>query len=123
MVDVYCEESWENAKYIYVFAGQEEPEDYEEYGGASGEPRHIFGFSMMKDLDKRPDIAPNIYEIDWYGAMIVFCGHYTVTVLAMDENYHSYLYKEYPELYGGINGGIGIFGSASRYQYHLFITE
>jgi len=31
--------------------------------------------------------------------------------LAIDENYHNFLHKEHPELNGGVNGGIGVFGS------------
>ncbi|MCU0644997.1 MAG: hypothetical protein MUC94_12145, partial [bacterium] len=43
IVDVYCNESWENAEYINPFWGQKKPGDAGEYGGQDGnsEPRHI----------------------------------------------------------------------------------
>lgn len=125
MCDAYCEEEWYNAKYINSPPGLGDyPEEEEQYdGGPQGEPRHIFGFSRIKDLTKVDEMGEDVYMIEWYGGMIVFFGRYTISILTMDSNYHKYLYTEHPELNGGIENGIGVFGSASRFQYDIYVSE
>jgi hypothetical protein len=115
-VDVYCLESYTNAEYVNPFGNQRTPKDYKEYGGDNGEPRHIATYFRLKDLGPR---GGNGYRLGFYGDMMAFYGEYTVGVFAIDENYYQYLYRDYPERHGGVNGGIGVFGSAWRRQYHV----
>ncbi|MCA9726882.1 MAG: DUF4249 family protein, partial [Candidatus Eisenbacteria bacterium] len=51
LVDVYCEEAWEDARYLEPFAGHDKPDDSREYGGDNGEPRHIFAYMRYEDLE------------------------------------------------------------------------
>jgi hypothetical protein len=116
LVDVYCMESYTNAEYVNPFANQSTPKDYKEYGGDNGEPRHIATYFRLKDLGPR---AAGGYRLGFYGDMMAFYGEYTVGLFAIDDNYYQYLYRDHPERHGGVNGGIGVFASAWRHQYHV----
>jgi hypothetical protein len=119
LVDVYCLEEYQNASYVYRIGTAEHPKDYAEYGGDSGEPRHISTYFRLKDLGA----GEAGYRISFYGDMMAFYGEYLVGVFSIDQNYYNYLYRDHPELSGGINGGIGVFGSACRRQYHVKTVE
>jgi hypothetical protein len=124
IVDVYCNESWENAEYINPFWGQKKPGDAGEYGGQDGnsEPRHIVASAKFKDLFSLN--FPGQYVIDWYASMIGFFGSYTMQVMAIDDNYYNFINKnEYPELQSGVQGGIGVFGSMCGEMYQLYILK
>jgi hypothetical protein len=119
MVDVYCTERWEDARYIHAFSDGETVKSFDEYGGEDGPPRRNFTYFRIKNLDHNGDL----YRVSWYGDMMVFYGGYQVQVLSIDENYYNYLYRERPELSGGIQGGIGVFGSAHRARYTVRAAE
>jgi len=124
VVDVYCNESWENAEYINPFWGRDRPEEREEYGGQDGnsEPRHIVAVAKFKELFSTKFPGRNV--IDWYSSMIGFYGSYMLQVLAIDDNYYNFINKnEYPELQSGVNGGIGVFGSVSGETFRLHILK
>lgn len=118
-LDVYCTEDWEDARYINVFGGNDRPEDYDEFGGDEGEPRHIIAYFRLNDIEEEDDH----YLLDWYNAMMVFYGSYDVQLFSIDDNYYNYLFREHPELSGGVEGGIGVFGSAFRERYQVEVTE
>ncbi len=118
LLDVYCEENWRDAVYVNQVGDRRRPSDYEEYGRANGEPRHISAYFRLENLKKEGEDR----VIDFYDAMMVFYGRYTVTCLAMDDNYYNHLYRDHPEENGGIRGGIGVFGSACRKQYRVEVT-
>jgi hypothetical protein len=118
LLDVYCQENWQDARYIDPPGSHDHPDDYDEYGKNNGEPRHNFGYFRFKNLEKEGDDR----LVNFYDAMMVFYGRYTVTLLAMDDNYYRYLYLDHPEENGGIVGGIGVFGSACRTQYQVRVT-
>ncbi len=120
MVDVYCLEKVRDARYIYVLNDHDRPDDSDEYeGNGNDEPRHISGLLRLKHFDQEGDN----YIFDWYGGMIVFWGRYELGFYTIDENYYNFLYREYPERKSGIEGGIGVFGSASRSTYYVKIVE
>lgn len=124
IVDVYCNETWENAEYINPFWGQKKPNDAGEYGGQDGnsEPRHIVASAKFKDLFSLN--FPSQYVIDWYVSMIGFFGSYTMQIMAIDGNYYNFINKnEYPELQSGVQGGIGVFGSMCGETYQLYILK
>ncbi|MFZ0392181.1 MAG: hypothetical protein WAN36_17090, partial [Calditrichia bacterium] len=76
LVDMYCNETWENAEYITPFFGQDKPQNREEYdGGRDGEPRHIRGMARLREMVS--DNFPGRYVVDWYSSMLVFYGSYT----------------------------------------------
>jgi len=122
LVDMFCNESYENAEYIYPFHDDHKfPEDQEEYDqGKNAQPRHIQALVPYKDLVSSEFPGHVVY---WYSSMIVFFGSNTMQILAIDDNYHYYLHKEHPELNGGINGGIGVFGSVCGESFDLNVMK
>jgi hypothetical protein len=116
LVDVYCLEDWANAQFIHrLGGGQDTPSSYDEYGGDNGEPRHISAYFRLKDIE----MSDQGYLLGFYGDMMWFYGRYQVGVFSLDENYYNYLYRDHPERNGGVNGGIGVFGSAYRKEYSV----
>lgn len=125
VVDMYCNESWENAEYINPFWGQEKPDEAGNYGGQDGnsEPRHIIASAKFRDLLSFANY-PGKHVIDWYSSMIVFFGSNSMQVMAIDDNYYDFInINEYPELQSGVNGGIGVFGSACGETFQLYILK
>ena len=122
MVEMYCNETWNNAEYIYPFMDQKNPQSQDEYdSGGNGEPRRIYALVKMSDL-----VAPdydNKQTIYWYASMIVFLGSNTLSVMAIDDNMHHYMTQEHPEISGGVQGGIGLFGSICGVKYDLQIVK
>ena len=123
LVDMFCNEDYENAEYIKPFNDEHKfPDNQEEYdGGNNGEPRHIQAIVPYKDLVS--DEFPGQYVVYWYHSMIVFYGSNTMQALAIDDNYHNFLYTEHPEFNGGINGGIGVFGSVCGENFELMVLK
>ncbi|MBN2411469.1 hypothetical protein JXQ31_07235 [candidate division KSB1 bacterium] len=122
MVEMYCNEPYNNAEYVNPFNGHNYPDDEEEYeGSGSGEPRRIYALVPFKDLVS--GLYNNRNTIYWYSSMIVFYGSNTLHIMAIDDNMHHFLTKENPELSGGVNGGIGVFGSLCGIQYQLYIKK
>lgn len=123
IVDMYCNETWQNAEYIYPFSdARKNPQSREEYdGGEHAEPRHIYAI-VPYNLLASPDFGDR-HTIFWYASMIVFYGSNTMQILAMDDNYHHYLTDEHPELSGGVVNGIGCFGSVCGQTYELNIMK
>ncbi len=122
-VDMFCNQSFSTAEYIQPFNEQHlYPQNQEEYdGGRNGPPRHVWAFMRYKDL-----VAPaymNRHVIYWYEAMFVFYGSNTMQVLAIDDNYHRFLYSEHPERSGGVQGGIGVFGSVSGRKFDFNVVK
>lgn len=124
VVDMYCNESWEDAEYINPFWGQDKPGDADEYAGSDGnsEPRHIIASAKFRELFSIN--YPGRVVIDWYSSMIGFFGSYTMQVVAIDENYYNFINKnEYPELQSGVQGGIGVFGSVCGETFRLYVLK
>ena len=120
LVDMFCDEPYENARYINPFFGQDKPTSQEEYdGGINGEPRHIQAFVSYQDLVS-PDFNHD-YVIYWYASMIVFYGRYTMQIMTVDDNYLNFVFDEHPMLSGGIQGGIGLFASMCGQTFQLNI--
>jgi hypothetical protein len=123
LVDMFCNEPFDNAEYIKPFSDNRKyPGNQEEYdGGRNAEPRHIRAF--MKYQDIAAPLYGGRHVVYWYASMLVFWGSNTLQVLAIDDNFHRYLYEEHPELNGGVKGGIGLFGSVNGEQYQLQVIK
>lgn len=123
LVDMYCNETWENAEYVTEFFGQTEPESADEYeSGQNGEPRHIMGFGKYDTFTSNN--FPNRYVVDWYSSMIVFLGSNTLQVMAIDANYQKYITTQaYREQESGVEGGIGLLGSVTGQTYLLKVLK
>lgn len=123
LVDMFCNESYDKAEYIYPFHEKHKyPDDQEEYdGGRNAEPRHIMAFAKLKDFAS--DDYQGQYVVFWYSSMIVFYGSNTLQVLAIDENYHKFIYSEHPEFNSGVKGGIGVLGSVYGKKYELMVLK
>ncbi|MCK5147590.1 DUF4249 family protein [bacterium] len=123
LVDVFCNEEWQNAEYINPFMEDDKyPQSSEQYdGGGNAEPRHIQGMARLHELQS--DDYPGQYVVDWFSSMIIFYGSYTIMIAAIDQNYHDYLISNNPERNGGIVGGIGVFGSMVGARYELEVVR
>lgn len=123
LVDMFCNEPFERAEYIAPFhESWKYPSSQDEYdGGRNAEPRHIMALVPFRDL-LSPEFG-NRHAIFWYASMIVFYGSNTLTVSAIDDNYHHYLTDEHPHLSGGVEGGIGVFGSVYGEKYELAVRK
>jgi hypothetical protein len=122
LVDVFCNEQYEKAEYLYPFHDDHKfPDDQNEYdGGISGEPRHIQALVPYKELVSEKFDGQNV--VYWYASMIVFKGSNTMQVLAIDDNYHNFIMSEHPVYSSGIVGGIGVFGSVVGEKYELMVV-
>ncbi len=104
--EFYCLENWDEAEYIFAMEEDTYPEDEEEYESeADGSPRKTTTFYIFQPTD-------NLINFSFYQYAFNFYGKYEVTVSSIDDNYMSYLYKPEGYNHGGINGGVGYFGSA-----------
>ncbi len=122
LVDLFCDEPLENAEYINPFGGKAKPEEQEEYDqGRNAEPRHIKVTALYKDLVT--DDYPGEHVVYWYASMLVFYGSNTLQIVGIDDNYQHYMTDEHPVLSGGIQEGIGVFGSVSGGSYALQIVK
>ncbi len=122
LVDISCQEEYQAAEYITAFGPNKHPEDQEEYdGGRDRGPKRIQAYMTYNDL--LSDEYPGQHVIYWYGSMFVFYGRHSMQVIAIDDNYHSYLYKENPTLNSGVTGGIGVFGSVSGELFKLQVVK
>jgi hypothetical protein len=121
-VDIFCNEPYKQAEYIYPFSDKQKyPQSQDEYdGGKNGEPRHISAFMKYSDLASADYNGQHV--VFWYASMIVFLGSNTMQILAIDDNYHKFLYTEHPEFNGGVKGGIGVFGSVCGQKYELMVN-
>lgn len=123
LIDMYCNEEFYNAEIINPFREDKKyPDDQRQYdGGQNGEPRHIVAMAKYSDL--RAEMYQNQPVIYWYSAMIVYYGSNTLQVMAIDDNYHHFLYKENPEFNSGVRGGIGVFGSVTGKKFKLMVQK
>ncbi|MDO9577932.1 MAG: hypothetical protein Q7J16_08610 [Candidatus Cloacimonadales bacterium] len=117
LIDFYCLEEWYDARLVHAFGGEEYLEDEEDYENpGDGSPRKTSIFYTFLPND-------NLVNFSFYQYAFVFYGRYEVTVKSIDDNYLHYIYKPEGYNYGGINGGIGYFGSASSSKIYTKIVE
>lgn len=116
--EFYCLENWYEAEYIFAMEENTYPEDEDEYESeADGSPRKTTTFYIFQPTE-------NLINFSFYQYAFNFYGRYQVTVSSIDDNYLNYLYKPEGYNHGGINGGVGYFGSAvSQVMYTTVIEE
>ena len=113
----YCLEEWKDAEYIFAMEEDTFPEDEEEYESeADGSPRKTNTFYIFQPTD-------NLINFSFYQYAFNFYGRYEVTVSSIDDNYLNYLYKPEGYNHGGINGGVGYFGSAVSHVMYTKVVE
>jgi len=107
----YClEEYSKNLEYTISYMG-DHPESEDDYEDPTyGWPRKIeYFWRYQPQLDENDG---NYYILDrGYKANIWFYGRYSVTIYHIDENYYNYLYKPEGYRFGGVQNGVGWFGS------------
>jgi len=113
----YCLEEWNEAEYIFPFGDQNYPEEEEDYESeADGSPRKTTTFYIFQPTG-------NLINFSFYQYAFNFYGRYEVTVSSIDDNYLNYLYKPEGYNHGGINGGVGYFGSAVSHVMYTKVVE
>jgi len=115
--EFYCLEEWQDAEYIFAIEEDTYPEDPEEYESeADGSPRKTSTFYIFQPTE-------NLINFSFYQYAFNFYGRYEVTVSAIDDNYLNYLYIPEGYNHGGINGGVGYFGSAVSHVMYTKVVE
>ena len=109
----YCLEEFEDATFIrtsgLIERTLESEEDYESF--MSGFPRRSsFIFNYFPSLVEGELLVRTIGNSQDF----IFYRRHRVTVAVVDENFFKYRYKSMSFFQGGINNGIGFFGSAVR---------
>jgi len=118
--EYYCLESWYNAYYIQDMF-EEKPETESDYEDSmTGYPRKAISYGRYL-----PKIVDNefLIKIPFVKSGFTFYGKHQVTLSLIDNNYFYYLYKTQGYFQGGVNNGIGYFGSASRKKLYTNIIE
>ncbi|MCK9328914.1 MAG: hypothetical protein M0Q94_03465 [Candidatus Cloacimonetes bacterium] len=118
--EYYCLESWYNAYYIQDMF-EEKPETESDYEDSmTGYPRKAISYGRYL-----PKIVDNefLIRIPFVKSGFTFYGKHQVTLSLIDNNYFYYLYKTQGYFQGGVNNGIGYFGSASRKKLYTNIIE
>ena len=119
--DAFCHEYWEDAKYVQELFGQEGPHSRNDYDqGINREPRHIIDGGRL--IDYKIDPNTGYFIQDWYSSMIWFYGTTTVQIIALDDNYHNYVFSDVKEWTSGIVGGVGVFGSVTGEKFIFEIS-
>jgi len=115
MVELYClEEFSTDLEFTTVFLGQEHPTEElrSNYYQASGET--IRRINIMSRFYSKQHTDGNWYvSLTDYRQAFVFYGRYRVTAYVMDDNYYKYTYMPEGYFYGGVQNGLGCFGSVS----------
>jgi len=108
-IEYYCLEDWENAFYILSDYLGEKPQSALEYENTmSGSPRKNTSLNIyLPKEDQTIETINNQFHF-------IFYGSYKVSVHIVDDNFLKYRYKSMGYFHGGINNGIGFFGSMSR---------
>lgn len=120
----YCMETFDNALYIIEYPGEEEtPEDEESYEHpVSGFPRKVqFWYAYEPKLLE--DEQMFVITDRGYKASFIFYGRYEIQAFSVDENYYQYLYKTNGFMHGGIENGVGYFGSRSGDKIYTKVVE
>ena len=121
-VEYYCLEDWPYVMYVYDdWIGDMGPATEEDYEGImDGFPRrNTFYATAYPHIDENGFVITVPFsQLNYF-----FYGEYRTTVMRIDENYFKYLYKSEGYLHGGVQGGIGYFGSASRITLYTKIVK
>jgi hypothetical protein len=115
MVELFClEEFSTDLEFTTVFFGQEHPpaEMESNYYQASGET--IRRINIMSRFVSRQHTDGNWYvSLSDYRQAYIFYGRYKVTAYVMDDNYYKYKFMPEGYYHGGVQNGLGCFGSVS----------
>lgn len=60
---------------------------------------------------------------DYYANGFTFYGKYRLTIYSVDLNFYTYKYHSESYFHGGINGGIGYFGTVSGEDYYTEVVK
>jgi hypothetical protein len=103
--EFWCYEDYFDAEYIYPADDNDYPADEEEYMGSPQQyPRRSLGYYMYQPEN-------GLINFNSYQTQMKFYGRTRLEVYSIDDNFLNYLYKSEGYMAGGIQGGIGVFGS------------
>jgi len=93
----------------------DKPEDYDSF--MDGYPR------KNKYFDKLIPMNGNILTIPFNQFNYLFYAPYRTTIYSVDDNFYKYIYKDQPYFHGGVQNGIGYFGSAYKEVRYTTIVK
>lgn len=121
MEEYYCMEEFKNAYFILDNFWGKQPEtesDYESTMTGFPRKRQSFYSFLPRQINSK-----NIISLPFLKSSFIFYGKHRLTISVIDNNYYSYLYKTQGYFHGGINNGIGYFGSATRQTIYTEVTR
>jgi hypothetical protein len=115
MAEMYCLEDFSTSLEFTtpVFGFTNPDAAMEDSYNAPGESVRRIKFMGSYLSQAQDGVAGNHLVVKDYRQAFVFYGRYRVTLYLADDNYYRYTYMPEGYFHGGVNGGLGYFGSAS----------
>lgn len=115
MAELYCMEDFSTSlEYTTPIFGMTNPTaDMEDAYNSSGEGFRRIRFLGRFTAEPQTETGSNFILLRNYRQGFIFYGRYSVTMIVADENYYRYNYMPEGYLHGGVQNGLGYFGSAS----------
>ncbi|MCL2065454.1 MAG: DUF4249 domain-containing protein [Candidatus Cloacimonetes bacterium] len=119
--EYFCLENWYEAEIILadiLGIGNSYLDSEDDYSNSmDGSPRRNTTYENYLPNDE------NVFRLRYIQPAFVFYGKHRVSLMSIDDNFYKYLYKSQGYFYGGVTGGIGYFGSASRQTMYTKVTK
>ncbi|MDD2229677.1 MAG: DUF4249 family protein [Candidatus Cloacimonetes bacterium] len=125
MAEIYCMEEFSTElEFTNSIMGIEHPSAEMETGyNASGESIRRIKFLGRYVSTPQEGLVGNYLVVEDYHYTFVFLGHYQVSIYVADDNYYRYTYMPEGYFYGGVQGALGYFGSATGGKMYTEIVR
>ncbi|MDD4309413.1 MAG: hypothetical protein PHO32_03460 [Candidatus Cloacimonetes bacterium] len=115
MAEMFCLEDFStDLEFTTPVFGFEHPDaNMEEEYNSGGESIRRIRFMGRYVSTPQTNLTGNHLLVEDYRQAYVFFGRYQISLFVVDDNYYRYTYMPEGYFYGGVQGGLGYFGSAS----------
>lgn len=115
IAELYCMEEFStDLEYTTKILGMSHPTaDMESAYNSSGEGLRRIRFIGRFSAEGQTETQSNYILLRNYRQGFIFYGRYSVSMIVSDDNYYRYNYMPEGYLHGGVQNGLGYFGSAS----------
>jgi len=115
IAELYCMEDFStDLEYTTPIFGMTNPsEDMETSYNSSGEGFRRIRYMGRFTAETQPEYNSSYILLRNYRQGFIFFGRYSVSMIVVDDNYYRYNYMPEAYLHGGVQNGLGFFGSAS----------
>ena len=125
MAEMYCLEDFsQDLEFTTPVFGFEHPDaTMEDEYNAGGESIRRIRFMGPYTSSPHEGLSGNHLVVKDYRQAFVFYGRYSVSLFIVDNNYYRYTFMPEGYFYGGVQGGLGFFGSASGGNMYARIVK